>query len=184
MTTQSLAREVQQWLADPRPPAGRDVKLGAALLYHINHNRALHRQITIRPAACAQKLEYELRKHLPHLLDGLTREQVAVMEDKVLPAADQSLRRTTPPAFRGRRPDHDRLPPEIQAIYDRGGELFKKIRRTRETLRAMENQTACDRYELCKLLGEADREYRRGWERYDTATPLPAPKGGGSPAHH
>lgn len=67
----------------------------------------------------------------------------------------------------GRRADHDRLPADIRAIYERGGVLFAKVKQLYAHLLTMDGSTACDRYEYLKQLAEAEAEYRRGWERYD-----------------
>lgn len=67
----------------------------------------------------------------------------------------------------GRRADHDQLPADIRAIYERGGVLFAKVKQLYAHLLTMDGATACDRYEYLKQLAEAEAEYRRGWERYD-----------------
>lgn len=166
------------WLATPAER--RDVPAGALLLLRLTGNRVLYQTILRRPEAMAAKLEYELRKHLRIRLDGLTRHEVAVMEREIVPLADETLAGPAPDSadlpsdgsgcarpFRGKRADHDSLPPEVQAIYERGGQLWRKLKAVREQLMLMEQDSPCDRYELTKLLGELDREYRAGWERYD-----------------
>lgn len=70
------------------------------------------------------------------------------------------------PAY-GRRADHDLLPADVRAIYERGGVLFAKVKQLYAHLLTMDGATACDRYEYLKQMAEAEAEYRRGWERYD-----------------
>ena len=179
-----LTAQIREWL-DAAPEA-RDTAAGADLLLRLDRNRTLHANILRRPARMAGKLEYELRKHLRIRLDGLTLHGLAVMERGTLAAADETLAQPAPgaPQFRGRRADHDRLPEAVRAVYERNGEVWRKLRQVRETLRTMEDAAPCDRYELCKVLGELDREYRRNWETYDhfraedsgtEAAPAPAP---------
>lgn len=43
------------------------------------------------------------------------------------------------------------------------------MRRTFETLKGMGSQTACDRYELVKMLAELNTRYRTNLQRYDEA---------------
>lgn len=173
-----ITARIQRWLE--LPPGERSVADGAELLLRLGRNRVLYHNIMRHPRAMASKLEYELRKHLRIRLDGLTLRDLAVMERQIIPRADETLA-SPPPAsavtareagaapyrYRGRRADHDSLPPEIQALYERGGRLWRKIRSLRETLETMREAQPCDRYEYTKLLGELDREYRAGWERYD-----------------
>lgn len=174
----NFTRQLQDWLA--LDPSERSVEEGALLLLRLNRNRVLYRNILARPAAMHSKLEYELRKHLRIRLDGKTLRDLLFMERTVIPAADATLRQAQ---YRGRRADHDQLPDEVKALYERGGELYRKIRQTRESLRALEKAQPCDRYELCKLLADLDREYRQGWDTYDhyqapasaEATPTPSP---------
>lgn len=177
-----LTAALRDWLA--QAPAARDTAAGALLLLRLTRNRTLYRNILARPARHLPKLERELRKHLRIRLEGLTPGGVARMEKAVVRSAD-SLLADPPPApaapaagapaqpaaFRGRRPDHDSLPPAIQALYERGGTLFRQIRQTRETLRAMARATPCDRHELCVQLSRLDKEYRQGWEAYDRYQP-------------
>ena len=74
---------------------------------------------------------------------------------------------TAPNVHRGRRPDHDDLPEHIRAIYDRGGELYEKIRRTFTELQDLEKAPPCDRYEKIKILEGLYEEYIAGWDEYD-----------------
>ena len=131
-----------------------------------------------RPDKFAEKLEYELRKHLRIRLDGLTRADVIKLEAQVIPAAKKTL--ATPPAVistddelpeakvaTGRRADHDSLPPAVQALWDNNLQLYKTIKNVFEQLKTMENAQPCDRYEYLKILDEADRKYRANLEQYD-----------------
>lgn len=69
--------------------------------------------------------------------------------------------------YRGKRSDHDQLPSKVQAIYDRNGEVYRRMKRTFETLKQMNDRPACDRYEYLKHLKMLDDEYRNNWDVYD-----------------
>lgn len=88
-------------------------------------------------------------------------------------ASDESEADTAAPSdasdaiYRGKRDDHDLLPAKVQAVYERNGEVYRKLKQTFETLKQMSNRPACDRYEYLKQLKALDDEYRNNWEVYD-----------------
>lgn len=186
---EKLTIELRHWLDTPEEE--RDIEQGAELLLRLSRNRHLYQTILMRPERHAKKLDYELRKHLRIRLAGLTIRDVVRMEQDVVPAVEASLEAGEPAAetgepaiptdaeqpeavHRGRRADHDSLPEEIRAIYDRGGEIYFKMKQLYETLRGMESAAACDRYELLVLLRELDDAYRKGWAAYDAYDPSAA----------
>lgn len=171
-----ITEQLTDWLNTPRE--NRDIPAGAMLLLRLNNNRFLYANILRRPDKMADKLEYELRKHLRIRLDGLTRADVVKLEAQVIPAAKKTL--DSPPAVistdaelseaevaTGRRADHDLLPPEVQALWDNNLQLYKTIKNVFEQLKTMEKAQPCDRYEYLKILDDADRRYRANLERYD-----------------
>lgn len=178
--TESLKR----WLETPREE--RDVREGAELLLRINGNRHIYNLAMNRPEAAHDHVEYDLKKFLQIRLDGHTVESIREMERELLPkvcsliptleeetesefSEDENVEETptAPNVHRGRRPDHDDLPEHIRAIYDRGGELYEKIRRTFTELQDMEKAPPCDRYEKIKILEGLYEEYIAGWDEYD-----------------
>lgn len=178
--TESLKR----WLETPREE--RDVREGAELLLRINGNRHIYNLAMNRPEAAHDHVEYDLKKFLQIRLDGHTVESIREMEHELLPkvrslipppeeetesefSEDDTVEETptAPNVHRGRRPDHDDLPEHIRAIYDRGGELYEKIRRTFTELQDMEKAPPCDRYEKIKILEGLYEEYIAGWDEYD-----------------
>lgn len=178
--TESLKR----WLETPREE--RDVREGAELLLRINGNRHIYNLAMNRPEAAHDHVEYDLKKFLQIRLDGHTMESIREMESELLPkvrslipppeeetesefSEDDTVEETptAPNVHRGRRPDHDDLPEHIRAIYDRGGELYEKIRRTFTELQDLEKAPPCDRYEKIKILEGLYEEYIAGWDEYD-----------------
>lgn len=178
--TESLKR----WLETPREE--RDVREGAELLLRINGNRHIYNLAMNRPEAAHDHVEYDLKKFLQIRLDGHTVESIREMERELLPkvrtlipppeeeteselSEDDTVEETpiAPNVHRGRRPDHDELPEHVRAIYDRGGELYAKIRRTFTELQDLEKAPPCDRYEKIKILEGLYEEYIAGWDEYD-----------------
>ena len=170
-----FTQRLTDWLNTPREQ--QDITAGATMLLQLNRNRFLYANILRRPDKMYDKLVYELRKHLRIRQDNLTLRDLAQMEAQVIPAARQTL--DNPPAIstddefpeakvaRGRRPDHDRLPAHIQALWDENLHHYKVIKQVFEQLKTMENAEPCDRYEYLKILDEADRKYRAKLEKYD-----------------
>ncbi len=186
-----LTQQIQQWIA----AEVKDVPAGAELLLRLNRNRFLYHNILRAPERFADKVEYELKKHLQIRLDGKTMRDVVVMQQALIPAVRHTIStgRTIStdhdgpaPIYSGVRPDHDELPADIQAIPERNKELFYKIKQVYNTLLQMHKSPACDRYEYLKVLKDLDTEYHKNWERYDHATAdgaaegpadaMPAPK--------
>lgn len=171
-----FTKSLQAWL--DTAPEDRDIPAGAALLLRLDRNRILYNNILRRPERMASKLEYELRKHLRIRLDRMTVRDVALMEQDLLPRVDKTLAAPAPDAagtaqapFRGKRADHDQLPAEVQELYERNGETWKRLRSVRESLRAMEKAKPCDRYDLLQLLKSLGEAYHKAWETYDHAAP-------------
>ena len=164
-----LTEQIQAWLSTE--PAERDIRTGADLLLRLNRNRALHQTILRRPEKMAAKLAYELGKHLRIRLDGYTMAEVVKLQAELMPQVAAPLETDPTATHSGRRADHDQLPEHIRAIYEQGGEIFRKMKQIYETLRTMDNRPPCDRYEHLQILAELDSKYRRGWETYDTYSP-------------
>ena len=173
MLDERLTKDIQQWLNSPQEQ--RSLEQGAEMLLRLNRNRYMNAQILRR--ANFAKLEYELRKHLKIRLEGLTTREVALMEQNHLPRISEMLEAQpvidadadhNAGNFSGRREDHDELPEDIQALYERNGEIYFKMKQIFETLKGMEDATPCDRHEYLLQLIELDKEYRENWNAYDT----------------
>lgn len=173
MLDERLTKDIQQWLNSPQEQ--RSLEQGAEMLLRLNRNRYMNAQILRR--ANFAKLEYELRKHLKIRLEGLTTREVALMEQNQLPRISEMLEAQpvidadadhNAGNFSGRREDHDELPEDIQALYERNGEIYFKMKQIFETLKGMEDATPCDRHEYLLQLIELDKEYRENWNAYDT----------------
>lgn len=191
MLDEKFTKDLQQYLSSPREE--RDYERGALLLLQLNRNRFMHARLLRRKNW--DKLEYELKKHLNIRLEGLTTREVQEMEKRELPRIRLSMEARRPilstdkdftgGTYKGRREDHDNLPAEVQALYERNADLYFKMKQTFETLKTMEDKTACDRHELLTILVALDKEYRANWNAYDTfgnEAADPSPETGEEPA--
>lgn len=160
-----LTSQISDWLN--ASPKQRSLEDGALLLLRLNANRIMYQQILRN--RLADKLEYELQKHLNIRLHGLTRAEVAKVEKQVMPRIKKEL--ANGEEYRGRRADHDSLPDKVKALYERNGTRWRQMHRLFETLKTMRDAQPCDRHELVHQLVQLDDAYRADWEKYDHWTP-------------
>ena len=179
MLDQQFTNDIQKWIDCPREQ--RDLAQGALMLLRLNRNRFLHAHIVRHHDE--ERLEKELTKHLRIRLKGLTQRQVAEMEQREMPRIQRTIEQGGPatsgekeegdkPApHRGKRSDHDDLPEDVQAIYEKNGDIFRKMKQLYETLKKMENDQPCDRHEYLSILVSLDEQYRENWAEYDSWQP-------------
>lgn len=160
-----LTSQISDWLN--ASPKQRSLEDGALLLLRLNANRIMYQQILRN--RLAEKLEYELQKHLNIRLHGLTRAEVAKVEKQVMPRLKKELAHGE--EYRGRRADHDSLPDKVKELYERNGARWRQMHRIFETLKTMRDAQPCDRHELVHQLVQLDDAYRTDWEKYDHWTP-------------
>lgn len=160
-----LTSQISDWLN--ASPKQRSLEDGALLLLRLNANRIMYQMILRN--RLAEKLEYELQKHLNIRLHGLTRSEVAKVERQVMPSLKKEL--ANGEEYRGRRADHDSLPDKVKALYERNGTRWRQMHRLFETLKTMRDAQPCDRHELVHQLIQLDDAYRTDWEKYDHWTP-------------
>lgn len=156
-----LTSQISDWLN--ASPKQRSLEDGALLLLRLNANRIMYQHILRN--RLAEKLEYELQKHLNIRLHGLTRAEVAKVEKQVMPRLKKEL--ANGEEYRGRRADHDSLPDKVKALYERNGTRWRQMHRLFETLKTMRDAQPCDRHELVHQLIQLDDAYRADWEKYD-----------------
>ena len=160
-----LTSQISDWIN--ASPKQRSLEDGALLLLRLNANRIMYQQILRN--RLAEKLEYELQKHLNIRLHGLTRAEVAKVEKQVMPRLKKKL--ANGEEYRGRRADHDSLPDKVKALYEKNGTRWRQMHRIFETLKTMRDAQPCDRHELVHQLVQLDDAYRADWEKYDHWTP-------------
>lgn len=171
-----LTRQVADWLNSPRKK--RDLMAGAMMLLSLDRNRALFNTVSRNPEKYHAKLERELRKHLNIRLHDMSVADVARLEEKVMPKAEETVEYV--PVIStddelpegkvalGRRPDHDSLPAAVRDLWDSNGDRHRKITILFNELKAMADAAPCDRFEKLTILAELDAEYRANLARYDS----------------
>lgn len=181
MINLELTPKIKEWLETA--PEKRDLRAGAELLLRINRNRILYNNIMRNPERHAATLEYQMQKILKQRLIDTTHEEVAQMMTQVDAIAEQhGFTRSPRSEFqRGKRADHDQLPPDVQQLYVDNADIMRRMRETHTRLRMINStNSTCpdsDRYPLAKDIIRLDLQYRDNWNLYDhyvKGTPLAA----------
>ena len=185
-----FTKEIQDWL-NQEPMPVEAASAGASLLMRIApRNRAYARYFSLslqRPDAILDKIKYELKQHLKYRLDGLTLEEVNILDKKVVPEAEQILNDGKPAA------DDDTLlldedskpvvPLQVNISGDSekpcfvrqlgrredNGNLYKDIKALFEELKSMNDLPSCQRYDKLQLLASMDQRYFEQMKSYDDA---------------
>lgn len=175
-----FTEQIRAWLA--LSPEERDPMAGATMLLQLNRNQIFFRNFVRRPERFADKLEYELKKHLRIRDNGHTMQDVVALENRLMPAVANTLETDEPQpqktneeddtveveyVRKGRSEHHHLFPDSIKAIYDRGGVLYEQMRKIYNMLLGMMDAAPCDRHELLVQLDKAHKEYRHAWSLYD-----------------
>lgn len=177
-----FTNDISKWLALPSR-SDDEIRHGAELLLAVNHDQSTFRQAQLSPRRMESFIAYRLRKILTVRLAGYTMAQVHAMDEEIMPQieAEEKRRKAKPrktakaaqsdksdnPAQRaaGRRPDHDKLPPEIQELWGKCAERWKKIVAWRVTLSTLTEP--CDRFEYLGPLKKAFYDYLADMRAYD-----------------
>lgn len=173
-----MTQELFEWLQSDHSSRESIIK-GAELLFRMNNDRAMRGRILNRPERELKFLEYKIRRFLSMQQDGKTLQDVIRMDREISadiqtasdskPDDDSNLpvlqEETGTYVRKGIRPDHDKLPVNIQDIWVKNSERWKKIKQLRETLKPLSQP--CDRYEYLKILRELWYTYKKEMARYD-----------------
>ena len=96
-----FTKEIQDWL-NQEPLPVNSASAGASLLLRIApRNQAYARYLSMslqRPEAIIDKIAYELKQHLKYRLDGLTLDEVNILDREVVPEAEKLLEHGKPAA--------------------------------------------------------------------------------------
>lgn len=96
-----FTKEIQDWL-NQEPLPVNSASAGASLLLRIApRNQAYARYLSMslqRPEAILDKIAYELKQHLKYRLDGLTLDEVNILDREVVPEAEKLLEHGKPAA--------------------------------------------------------------------------------------
>lgn len=182
MIDKKFTEEIARWLAGEHKTV-QQIEAGAMLLLRLNRDKGLYQRIMRRPQRELSFLEYKLRRFLNLRRDGQTVRDVVKLDKEITPVLQNVIdsdksdgKADTLPAGepeedngeyirKGMRPDHDKLPADIQAIWPANAGRWKKIKETFETCKTLTEP--CDRYEYLKLLKETWYKYKKEMARYD-----------------
>lgn len=189
--------KLQDWLNTPDPQ--KDWDEGAVLLLQLSGNRIMYHNISINPRGKAEFIKGQLQRYLNFRLQKLTREQVCQMQSEV----DEIVKKVIKPDVvssspmspstpmspisssakseefadfkAGKRPDHDNLPEEIQALYVENLDIVHRMRELHLKLRSLslDNATCPDseRYPFLKEIIALDKKRVENWDIYDHYIP-------------
>lgn len=157
-----LTTSIQRYLATPQPTEA-ELLAAAEMLLSVTHDKGLFLRIKANPRRMQSFMDYRLRKILQVRLAGLTMAEVRRMDEEVTPQVADTLSRP-----HGRRPDHDALPPDIRALWEKNAERWKKLAAWHATLRALTQP--CDRFEYLAPMKRTWYDYKRDMARYDDYT--------------
>lgn len=181
MINLELTPKIKEWLDTPADQ--RDIAAGAELLLRVNRNRILYNNILRNPAKHAPTLEYQLQRIYKQRMIDTTHEEVRAMMARVDDIAkNRGLAKSERSEFqRGKRADHDQLPPEVQQLYVDNADIMRRMRDAHTKLRLINStNSTCpdsDRFPLAKDIIRLDLQYRDNWNLYDhyvKGTPLAA----------
>lgn len=184
MIDPKFTEQIARWL-DSEHDTRQQIEAGAQLLLSLNRDSAMFQRIMRRPERELSFLEYKLRRFLRLRQDGQTIRDVIRMDNEITPQIQEAvntvslLEEPTLPVEqpaedggtaavyirKGIRPDHDKLPEEIQAIWTANGERWKKIKEAFEACKSLTEP--CDRYEYLKVLKDTWYKYKQEMARYD-----------------
>lgn len=185
MIDPKFTESIIRWL-DGEHTSDEQIQAGATLLLQLNRDNAMFQRIMRRPQRELSFLEYKLRRFLQMRQDGQTIRDVIKLDETITPvitgavgtetmAADggsdtlpvevETEDKGTAYIRKGIRPDHDKLPKNIQALWTKNAERWKKIKETFETCKQLTEP--CDRYEHLKLLKDTWYKYKKDMAKYD-----------------
>lgn len=187
MIDPKFTEQIARWLEGEHTTT-EQIAAGAMLLLQLNRDGAMYQRIMRRPERELKFLEYKLRRFLQLRQDGQTIKDVIRLNDEIMPELESVTDREPLPVEgqgeylpveqpaemndtnehfvrKGIRPDHDKLPADIQDIWPANAERWKKIKEAYETCKSLTEP--CDRYEYLKVLKETWYKYKQEMARYD-----------------
>ena len=168
-----FTKKIGAWLDTPE--SERDYSDGAIMLLQLTNNKIMYNNIKANPRQRGEFIEYNLRKYYNFRLQQLTHEMVEKMRVEVKqivadhiskPDVDEAA------AFKaGKRADHDELPDDIKALFERNFQIVHRMRECHVQLRhAVNENTVCvdsEEYPFLQELIALDKEYHHNWDVYD-----------------
>lgn len=173
MIDDKFTKEIMTWL-DIAEPTDEQIRNGAMLLLKINRNNILYQNICRKPQKFAEKVKYELNKHLRYRLDGMTLSEVRKLDADITPKIQKLIDANegdTDEAAKksGKREDHEVLPDDIKSLWEKNTERYIRMKEAMATCQTLEQ--SCDRYEYLKMLSETYKAYKEDMAKYDEWKP-------------
>jgi len=157
--------KVNDWLnADPTT---RTIEEGATLMLQGNRNRILHKNVLQKKNF--EKVVYELEKIIggQRIVAEPVNEKVQALEAN-LPITMAGIESILSGESKGKRADHETLPADIRASYDKNLEIYPRMRSIQERLKVLnETGTATERLPFLTELLALDSSLRENWDNYD-----------------
>lgn len=168
-----FTEKIGAWLDTPE--SERDYSDGAIMLLQLTNNKIMYNNIKANPRQRAEFIEYNLRKYYNFRLQQLTHEMVEKMRVEVKQIVADHISKSEADeaaAFKaGKRADHDELPDEIKALFERNFQIAHRMRECHVQLRhAVNENTVCvdsEEYPFLQELIALDKEYHHNWDVYD-----------------
>lgn len=190
---QILTAKIYNFLQLKEPTEAQIIE-GATLLLQCNPNRerGIYNSAMRRPKAMLPWIRTDLKKYYDIRQRGLTTPEVEKFNNETVALVEQTLKQAPEGVFdddsvptpaipelgtRGKRNDHDQLPEEIKAIWERNAERWKKMSRLHFQLAQMiakPDYAPCDGNELCYQLRQVDTDLRNDYQIYDSYAIEPA----------
>lgn len=177
-----LTKDIEDFLNTPE--GKRDLQKGALLVLKCTRNQILFANMMRAPQKFESKMVYELRKAQAERLRRQAAEDARAMQKEVLPKVEKILAKEYPQPditivdgetlkqYYGKRADHERLPAEVQNLWQRNTEIWHRIKALHEQLKTMDNAADCERYEYLKQMLDLESEHTANFTVYDNAKPL------------
>lgn len=169
-----FTEKLQAWLNTPSE--SRNYEDGALMLLQLSNNKIQYNMFSrqLNNPDVRGIIEANLRKYYDYRVNALTHTQVAQMTAQVVGIAQHynlDKKETKSISRGGKRQDHDKLPADIQKLYDDNLPIMLEMRELHMQLRNLstENSTCpdSDRYPFLKELIKLDKQYRENWDKYD-----------------
>lgn len=168
-----LTKKIKEWLDTPADK--RDYDAGALLVGQVSRNRILFQNLSRNPKRQTKAIEYHLQKIYNQRLVDTTHEEVKEMMTQCTKIAKANGLNHAPSQKsefqKGKRADHDDLPPEIQRLWLENQDIRQRMRDCHTHLRLINpTNSTCpdsDRYPWAKQLIAYDKQYRDNWNKYD-----------------
>ena len=187
MIDPKITEDIARWLQGDHT-SQQQIEAGAMLLLRLNRDSGMYQRIIRNRKQGVKFLEYKLRRFLRLRQDGQTIQDVVKLDNELTPHLQavigiepapvedgaEQLPVPQPPekdggnemyVRKGIRPDHDRLPDNIKALWPKNAERWKKIKEAFETCKGLTEP--CDRYEYLKVLKDTWYKYKEDMARYD-----------------